>query len=1144
MVSGKELSTDTLDTSDISNASSSPRLSTSGSTDISLRLQTMIATWKGAQNGLALATLHQECINAAGLALFPRLLPVQVLFVTQLDATTLQRTLQGSLRRRHGGKATTIQFRVPPSGRFDAALVPTGKEGYDRYLLALDDALSVRDQVALYGHAVGHLLLNYQEEQLGHFPELSPRNGYSHADTLAELRFLETTRQSIDRRVLNTFEPLRLLLAVPQESRSDFDAATADLRRQLAQAGWDSRFMEIRYQFTDGRISTSSTRRAARLTVDALLRASPSLPIAIVHGRRAGESREHAMRVLHDTAQRMALPFAYLLEHDGSIQEFDWSASSHAHTPVETQRNAFPTREALFDRWMQVLHLTNPKELQTLRTPYYQGSKKLRYYQEAAINQTVIAVLQARRGLRVPRLLLTMATGTGKTKVAFQLLWKLKRSGAVRNVLFLTDRDFLVSQAMDNEFAPFGDARYRLEGQPSTAYDVNFALYQSIVGPDHDYYLTYPADFFEVIVIDECHRGSAQETSEWRKVLTHFSSAVQIGLTATPLSTDTVQTDEYFGPSLYQYSLQMGINDGFLAPYRVRRVLIDSVEVGTDVSRPNVGYPAMSGRDESVPTLIRQGSVNETAQDEDEQTFVDIPASMESAATMRRYTKPIAQHLAEFLQRTDIHAKTIVFCVDQAHAEDMRIALHDACSSWMPTKDDYVVRVVSDERAEGKRALGNFTTPDETFPVIVTTSKLLSTGVDVPTCKNIVLARPVGSLVEFKQIIGRGTRLFPPQKSWFTILDYAGTIKHFFDPDFDGDPEDVVNEPLIPEPVPEPISEPVASSEMLDMQYKPVSITQVKQDEQDEQGIQQEPNAQQDVMHDTPVAPSPATTAQEQASEQVTYQSEEACTSTASVSSQSALYHAQEANNDIATPVPVTSDTIAMDGQEHRQQRAARAGEAHSPEAGETGNTSSSPSVPEPMVVKQLKNGRVLKVIGEVVYELDADGRTLRRGTYRECAIETTATLVSTPQDLRTRWLHDEQRTEIIERLQDEGVDLDELAYQQHLMELDPLDLLLHVVFHEPIVTRQQRVERVRRTHTTFFARFEKNLLARAVLDVILEKYMRREAPDVSDVDLLPLLSLSDKHTTLELAQAFVDKDNKSSVRSVLKELQRLLYSV
>ena len=266
--------------------------------------------------------------------------------------------------------------------------------------------------------------------------------------------------------------------------------------------------MEVRYQFTDGRISTSSSRRGPKLSVDALLRAVPSLPIAIVHGRRASESYEHAVRILRDTAQRMALPFAYLLEQNGRIQEFDWSHSSHAHQPVMTQLDTFPTREALLERWMQALQLTAPKEIQTLRYPYYQMGKKPRYYQEA--------------------------------------------------------------------------------------------------------------DFFEVIVIDECHRGSAQETSEWRKVLKHFSSAVQIGLTATPLSTDTVQTDEYVGSPLYQYSLHMGINDGFLAPYRVRRVHIDSVSIdsvdaGADSSHP---HPTQE-RDESVPTDNRQNETGEIAQDDD-----------------------------------------------------------------------------------------------------------------------------------------------------------------------------------------------------------------------------------------------------------------------------------------------------------------------------------------------------------------------------------------------------------------------------------------------------------------------------------------------------------------------------------------------
>lgn len=1131
---GKELLTDTLDTPHILH-------SPSVTPDITLRLQMIISTWKGAQNGLALATLHQECVNAVGSGsrLLPHLLPAQVLFVAQLDAANVQRSLK---RQRGVGHTTELEFRVPPSGRFDAALVPSGgKDSYDRYLLVLDEALSVRDQVVLYGHAVGHLLLNYQEEQLGKRPFLAPQNGYSHADTLAELRLLETARQDIDRRVLDTFELLKKLLDIPEESRATFDVATADLRLQLAQSGWSGRFLEILYRFTDGRVYTSSPRRGERLSVDALLRASESLPIAIVHALRAGESHEHAVRLLHTYAQRMALPFAYLLEENGDIQEFDWSTSSSAHDPVVTQRSTFPTRENLLDRWTTALRLTSQKERSILTYPYYLVGKKPRYYQEAAINQTVIAVLQALRGLRPPRLLLTLATGTGKTMVAFQILWKLKRTRAVRNVLFLTDRDFLVSQAMDNEFAPFGDARYRIEGSPSTAYDINFAIYQSIIGPDHNRYLDYPSDFFQVIVIDECHRGSAQETSEWRKVLKHFSQSVQIGLTATPLSTDAVQTDEYFGESLYKYSLRMGINDGFLAPYRVRRVLI-----GPD-DEPLLDVPAP---EQSEQTRSEEPATH-TTQNEDELTLVDIPATMETSGTMLRYTKPIAQHLAAFLQRTDPYAKTIVFCVDQAHAEDMRLALQEACASWIPHTQTYVVRVVSDEKAEGKRALGNFTTPDEKFPVIVTTSKLLSTGVDVPTCQNIVLARPIGSLVEFKQIIGRGTRLFTPQKRWFTILDYAGTIKHFFDPDFDGDPEAVEKEVLAPESV-------IEMETPVEQNGSPLFEEQIQA-----RGGEQEPPGEQGEQQET-VPKATVDTASSQTSSSVSSPTLTANAS-AGVSLEEPDYQCEIACTSMSTPSPTFPPSVAheqrgvlesqesREGQEEQQLEqqpgddiplSALSGNNNASSAADAGGTDSSPAPEMPVVVKRLRSGRILRVIGEVVYELETDGSTLRRGTYRECAIETTASLVPTPADLRARWLRDEQRDEIINRLEDEGVDLTELAYQQHLTELDPLDLLLHVVFHEPIITRHQRVERLRREHTAFFARFEKNLLARAVLDVILEKYVRGEVPDVSDVDLLGLLSFADKHTSLELAQPFVDKATGANVRTVLKELQRLLYSV
>ncbi len=994
-------------------------------------------------------------------------------------------------------------------GRFDAALIPVGRVGEqpDRFLLAIEQGMLTQDQVALYGHAFGHLLLNYQEEQMGRQPPLDPRNRYAHADTLAELRLLEAVKQPLDRRVLDSYPLLTRLLEVPEESTAAFDAATVDLRQQFARAGWSGQYVQMPYIFTDGRVFTGSHRRGTRLRVDARLRVAPSLPIAIVHTARVGESRADAIRRIQAYAHRLAVPFAYLLEEDGTIQEFDWSRSQE---PVRSTLSEIPGREALWQRWADALQLTDLKHRRVLQYPYrLSGNKRPRYYQEAAINSAVIAVLQAQRGLRPPRLLITLATGTGKTLVAFQLLWKLKRERAVKNVLFLTDRDFLLSQAMDNEFAPFGDARYRVQGDASTAYDVNFATYQAITNTDLDgqpLYLRYPPDFFDVVVIDECHRGSAPEASSWRDVLKYFSGAIQIGLTATPLSTETVQTDEYFGKPIYHYSLRMGISDGFLAPYRVRRVLIERAAVAE-------GERPVSPAAQQLPDLAERALLD-VAPDEAEPVLVELPASMETPGVMLTYTSAIAQHLAAFLQRTDAFAKTIIFCVDQQHAEEMRVALEEACAAWMPNHAGYITRIVSDEGIEGRRALGNFTTPAENYPVIVTTSKLLGTGVDVPTCKNIVLAKPVGSMVEFKQIIGRGTRLFEPQKYWFTILDYAGTIKHFFDPDFDGDPELVEKEPLLPEPAGATANEETPASS--------------------EEAAAQEPGQ-----------PS----SQESAPAETTNVS---LSSTSHVSSPSPAVHEEpgqypEVYNHTHPAQQHATPFVAPEGQE----QSGVAGQDVSASDGVTGMRGATSTVDPtnpppgmPVTIKQTKDGRIFKIIGEIIFELGPDGSTLRRGTYRENAIATVQSMMGSPADLRARWRREEQRAEILERLANELVDLKELAYQQHLTELDPLDLLLHLVFAEPVMTRSQRVERLKREHAAFFKRFENNLLARATLDIILERYMRGEADDVSDLGLLKIISEATGYSQLQLAQAFVDQATNANVSTVLKELQSLLYSV
>jgi len=1089
-------------------------------TEITERLQTIISTWNGAQRGQPLADLHQVCVNAVGgrgNSLFPRLLPVSVLMVADLGVSHLQ----AALKRYNGvGRNTRLQFRVPPTGLFDSVLIPIGRadERPDRFLLAIEQRLSLQDQVALYAHAVGHLLLNYQEVQMGkQRPSLAPQNGFAHPDTLAELRLLETVKQEIDRRVLETFTTLTKLLETPEESVVAFDTATADLKQLLQQAGWRGQFVQMRHVFTDGRVLTSSQRHGTRLSVDALLRAATSLPIAIVHSLRAGEGYENAVSRIQSYARRMAVPFAYLLTENGTIQEFAWNEELAQF--VVTTLTAFPGRDALWQRWAVALQLTEPLLKRVLHYPYRVGGKIPRYYQEAAINTAVIAVLQALRGLRSPRILLTLATGTGKTHIAFQLLWKLKRERAVGNILFLTDRDFLLSQAMDNEFAPFGDGRHRIQGELSTAYDINFATYQGITGPDQQRYLSFQRNFFQVIIVDECHRGSAQETSAWREVLKHFSSAIQIGLTATPLSTDEVQTDEYFGRSLYKYSLRMGINDGFLAPYRVRRVLI-----GQDDEQPAV----------TAAEVPQEEPVAENVDfNEDEPSFVDIPASMETPRTMLSYTQPIAQHLADFLHRTDLFAKTIVFCVDQQHAEAMRLALEVACAAWKPQNAAYITRIVSDEGTEGRHALGDFTSPDENFPVIVTTSKLLSTGVDVPTCKNIVLARPVGSLVEFKQIIGRGTRLFVPQKRWFTILDYAGTIKHFFDPDFDGDPELVEQEPLEP---------PLVEAEIVteDTSSSVPTSAPFQEDEQADkpaddgvfvpldEGLQPATDAPRIVHDEVPAYPpiepyinSVHTPTRDEAPH-VSYEHE------GQTQQEVQPVEMPHTNDD----TPHNNDISSLEAEEHSDTTVEAKGAEGSTNA----------LVERPIVEKRTRDGRVFKVVGEMIYELGSDGTTLRRGTYRECAITTIHRLMATPEDLRARWLKDEQRAEIISRLEDEGVDIQELAYQQRLLDLDPLDLLLHIVFHEPIVTRTQRVERLRRNHSAFFAHYQNNLIARGILDIILEKYMHGDAPDVSDVGLLNVISIADRHTPMELAQPFAE--GKTTIRDVLKQLQTLLYHV
>ncbi len=377
-----------------------------------------------------------------------------------------------------------------------------------------------------------------------------------------------------------------------------------------------------------------------------------------------------------------------------------------------------------------------------------------------------------------PRILITMATGTGKTFVAVQIVWKLWKTGHKRRILYLVDRNILADQPLSREFSIFGDAVWKIQGEAKKGREIYFALYQALAEDESrpGLYKEYPPDYFDLIIVDECHRGSAADQSRWRRILEYFHPATQIGMTATPLREETRDTYRYFGNPIYTYRLGQGIEDGFLAPYRVHRIVPSVDATGW---RPEQGQLDRFGRE------IPEG-VYETK-------------DFERVVSLLSRTEVVAGHLTAYLRRTDRFAKTMVFCVDQEHAEDMRAALHRANEDLTQQYPHYVARVTADEGKVGRGHLDDFMDPERDVPVILTTSKLLSTGVDAPTCRNIVLFKPIGSMVEFKQVIGRGTRLYPDKdKLWFAILDYAGATRLFADPNFDGERERISEETLYP----------------------------------------------------------------------------------------------------------------------------------------------------------------------------------------------------------------------------------------------------------------------------------------------------------------------------------------------------------
>jgi len=529
---------------------------------------------------------------------------------------------------------------------------------------------------------------------------------------------------------------------------------------KLYAAGWTDDQISEQKTFTDGRIivAGNKVRRLPQKRADYLLRYARDFMIAVVEAKHVYRKPGDGLQKAKDYAQILGLKFAYST-NGTSIVEHDFL------TGLDRDLETFPSPSDLWRRLRQSEGIEPEDIANRLLTPTF------RYYQEIAVNRTVQAVLQGKR-----RILLNLATGTGKTIIAFQICLKLwssrwNRAGEYRRpkILYLADRNILIDDPKDKIFTPFGDARWKIEGEAIKGREMYFAIYQAIAKDERrpGLYRDYAPDFFDLIIVDECHRGSAADESNWREILEYFHPAVQIGMTATPLREDNKDTYRYFGNPLYTYSLRQGIDDGFLAPYRVHRVVTTVDAAGW---RPDKGELDRYGR--AVPDKV-YGT-----------------REFEREVALRARTAAIARHLSDYLRNTDRFAKTIVFCVDQEHAEEMRKAPNNLNADLAQEHPDYACRVISDEGQIGRGHLSRFQEPEIATPVIVTTSQMLTTGVDIQTCKNVALARVINSMTEFKQIIGRGTRVLADYgKYFFSILDYTGSATRLFaDPEFDGDP--------------------------------------------------------------------------------------------------------------------------------------------------------------------------------------------------------------------------------------------------------------------------------------------------------------------------------------------------------------------
>jgi type I restriction enzyme, R subunit len=572
---------------------------------------------------------------------------------------------------------------------------------------------------------------------------------------------------------------------VNKQLLSERDICTKFITPAIERAGWEMHQFREEVSLTDGRVMVRGNLAARIKNVDApggpkradyVLYARPNLALAVIEAKQNRFSLGHGMQQALAYAEMLDAPFALSSNGDGFLLHDRTGLASEVER--ELSLDEFPTHAELWALYLRWKGLESPRAIELVEQPYYTDAtgREPRYYQRVAVNRAVEAVAKGQN-----RILLVMATGTGKTYTAFQIIWRLWKAKQKRRILFMADRNILVDQTMGQDFAPFGEAMHKIiNREVKRNYEIYLALYQAVTGKEEwkQIYRQFSADFFDLIVVDECHRGSADEDSAWREVLDYFSSATHLGLTATPREDKDVSNIHYFGEPIYTYSLRQGIDDGFLAPYKVIRIVTD---------KDALGFTPEDGQRDKHGQLIERRQYN--------------TKDFDRHLVLTRRTELVARRVWEYLSATDPMAKTIVFCDDQDHAERMRQALVKLIPAAAANRK-YVMRITGDD-AEGKAQLSYFIDNDEPYPVIATTSKLLTTGVDAKTCKLIVLDQSINSMTEFKQIIGRGTRIREDyRKLYFTIMDFKNATRLFHDPKFDGEAVSVYeprpDEPVVP----------------------------------------------------------------------------------------------------------------------------------------------------------------------------------------------------------------------------------------------------------------------------------------------------------------------------------------------------------